>query len=38
MEHVMEKDYCLNTSNIYKLEGDSGILSMQSVMKMFRCE
>lgn len=33
----MGKDYCLNTSYIYKLEGDSGILSMQSVMKMFRC-
>lgn len=33
----MEKDYCLNTSNIYRLEGDSGMLSIQSVMKMFRC-
>ena len=33
----MGKDYCLDTSYIYKLKGDSGVLSMQSVMKMFRC-
>ena len=33
----MKNDNCKNTIHSYRLEGDSGMLNMQDVMKMFRC-
>ena len=33
----MKSDYCMNTLHSYSFEGDTGMLNMQDVIKMFRC-